>query len=135
MKKAVIVVVAAGALWAGIDYLSDLTQNRPDRVDPGSASRVVFRVSARTGEPTLRIAQGLWGACQGTVRHELTEAGVTAVGGGRFQFVTQPALGEHAWRRLKGCLEDMTLDRTLARVVSKQDFAAPPGPGSGPGQP
>lgn len=131
MKKALIVVVAVAGLWVGIDYLSDLTQNRPDRVARNTTSQVVFRMSARNGEATMRQAQGLWGACQGTVRrHELAEPGVTALGGGRFQFLTQPALGKHAWRRLKGCIEDLTLDRALATVVSKDDFAAvAPAPG------
>lgn len=130
MRKALVAVLGLTGLWMGIDYLSDLTQNRPDRVDRGTTSKVVFRMSARSGEATLRQAEGLWGACQGTVRHELVEPGVTALGGGRFQFLTRPALGKHAWRRLKGCIEDLTLDRALATVVSKDDFAAvAPAPG------
>ena len=32
------------------------------------------------------------------------------VSDGRFRLVTEPALGEHSWRRLQGCLEDTTLD-------------------------
>ena len=42
---------------------------------------------------------------------------------GRFRLLTEPAIGEHSWRRLQGCLEDATIDRVKARVVSKRDLA------------
>ena len=127
MKRALLVVLALAALVAGIDLLADLTQDRPDRVVPDSRSEIVLDVSARdrTGSHLL-AAQGLWGACQGTVRHRLAEPGVVEVGDGRFRLMTEPALGEHAWRRLQGCLEDATLDRVKAHVVSKRDMS--PGP-------
>ena len=50
---------------------------------------------------------------------------MVGLGEGQFRVTTAPAVGEHAWRRLKGCLEDMTIDRVLARVVSKRDIEAP----------
>ncbi|MGI8808208.1 MAG: hypothetical protein ACR2KK_10270 [Acidimicrobiales bacterium] len=124
MKQALLVVLAAGALFAAVDVLADLTQDRPDRVPPGSRSEVVLDVDSRdrTGSALLS-AQGLWGACQGTVRQRLVDPGVAEVGDGRFRLLTEPALGEHAWRRLQGCLEDATLDRVKAHVVSKRDLA------------
>lgn len=129
MKRAVIAVVAVAATVMGIDFLADLTQDRPDRVVPGSRSEVVLEVRSRdrTGSD-LMSAQGLWGACQGTVYQRLAEPGVTEVGDGRFRLQTEPALGEHAWRRLQGCLEDATLDRVKGHVVSKRDMAPAPAP-------
>ena len=129
MKRAVIAVVAVAAMVMGIDFLADLTQDRPDRVVPGSRSEVVLEVRSRdrTGSD-LMSAQGLWGACQGTVYQRLAEPGVTEVGDGRFRLQTEPALGEHAWRRLQGCLEDATLDRVKGHVVSKRDMAPAPAP-------
>jgi hypothetical protein len=129
VKRALLLVLAAAALAVGIDALADLTQDRPDRVVLGSRSEIVLDVDSRDrGGSALLSAQGLWGACQGTVRHRLVEPGVVEVSGGRFRLQTEPALGEHSWRRLQGCLEDTTLDRVKARVVSKQDLAPPPAP-------
>ena len=127
MKRGAVIVVAMAALVFGIDALADLTQDRPDVVAPGSRSEIVLEVDSRdrTGSNHLS-AQGLWGACQGTVRQRLAEPGVVPLTDGNFLLTTEPALGEHAWRRLQGCLEDATLDRVKARVVSKQDL--PPAP-------
>ena len=127
MKRALLGIVAVAALFAGIDLLADMTQDRPDRVLPGSRSEIVLEVSSRdrTGSDLL-AAQGLWGACQGNVWQRLTEPGVVEVADGRFRLTTEPAVGEHSWRRLQGCLEDTTLDRVKGHVVSKQDV--PPSP-------
>ena len=131
MKRAVVVALAAAAITMGIDGLADLTQDRPDPTRPGSRSDIVVEVASRIRSgSTLLAAQGLWGACQGTVRHRLVEPGVVDLGGGRFRITTEPALGEHSWRRLQGCLEDFTLDRVKATVLSKQDHDAAPVPRS-----
>ncbi len=126
--RALLLLLAVVALVAGIDTLADLTQDRPDRVVPGSRSEIILEVSSRdrTGSDRLS-AQGLWGACQGTVRQRLVEPGVVELGAGRFLLTTEPSLGEHSWRRLQGCLEDATLDRVKAHVVAKRYVA--PGPG------
>ena len=126
MKRTVLLLLAAAAVAVGIDALADLTQDRPDRVVPGSRSEVVLDVASRDrGGSALLSAQGLWGACQGTVHHRLVEPGVVELSDGRFLLHTEPALGEHSWRRLQGCLEDTTLDRVKAHVVSKRDLAPP----------
>lgn len=129
MKRTLSIVLAVAGLVMGIDVLADLTQDRPDRVLPGSRSEVLLEVDSRdrTGSELLS-AQGLWGACQGTVYQKLAEPGVTQVAEGQFRLLTEPALGEHAWRRLQGCLEDATLDRVKARVLSKRDLAPAPAP-------
>jgi len=129
VKRALLVVLAVAGVVMGIDVLADLTQDRPDRVLPGSRSEVLLEVDSRdrTGSELLS-AQGLWGACQGTVYQKLAEPGVTQVAEGQFRLLTEPALGEHAWRRLQGCLEDATLDRVKARVLSKRDLAPVPVP-------
>ncbi len=122
MRRALLAALAVAAVVMSVDFLADLTQDRPDRVLPGSRSEVVLEVDSRdrTGSALLS-AQGLWGACQGTVYQRLAEPGIAEVGDGRFRLQTEPALGEHAWRRLQGCLEDATLDRVKAHVVSKRD--------------
>jgi len=129
MKRAVLVLVTVVAVVAGLDVLADMTQNRPDRIPAGSRSDIVLDVRHRsTGPAELRTAEGLWGACQATVSQQLTEPGVVSVGDGRFLLSMSPAVGEHAWRRLQGCLEDMTIDRVRGHVVSKTDVVGPSGP-------
>jgi hypothetical protein len=124
MKRVVPTVLALVALYAGIDVLADLTQDRPDRILPGSRSEIVLEVASRDRQGSgFLAAQGLWGACQGNVWQRLVDPGVVEVDGGLYRLQTEPALGEHAWRRLQGCLEDATLDRIKARVVSKRDLA------------
>lgn len=129
MRRSLLLLGAVLALVVGIDALADLTQDRPDRVLPGTRSEIVLDLKSRDrGGSALLSAQGLWGACQGTVRHRLAEPGVTEITDGRFRLVTEPALGEHAWRRLQGCLEDTTLDKVKAHVVTKRDIGPPPAP-------
>lgn len=126
MKRAFVGALVVMAIVRGVDGLADLTQDRPDPPRPGSHSEVVLQVASRdrTGS-ALMSAEGLWGACQGTVHQRLVEPGVVDLGGGRVRMTTRPALGEHSWRRLQGCLEDATLDRVKATVVTKRDTTAP----------
>ncbi len=129
MKRALVILVVAVAVSVGVDALADLTQDRPDRVLPGTRSEILLQVASRDrGGSALLSAQGLWGACQGTVRHRLAEPGLVEVSDGRFRLVTEPALGEHSWRRLQGCLEDTTLDKVKGHVVSKRDIGPAPTP-------
>lgn len=123
MKRVVLVAVLVAVAIAGVDWLADLTQNRPDRVVTGSRSEVVLDVRIRHSfDPApLGRAEGLWSACEHTVRQKLVEPGLVEVKAGRFLAVTEPAIGEHAWRRLQGCLEDLTIDRLHGHVVSKKD--------------
>ena len=126
MKRRLLLLGLVVATVFGIDWLADLTQNRPDEVMPGSRSEVVLDVTVRHHwEPgKLTTAQGLWGACQHTAFRRLIPPGMVEIGEGRFRVVTEPALGDNAWRRLKGCLEDVTVDRVKADIVSKRDFPA-----------
>lgn len=124
MRRLVIWVSLAALVVVGVQALGDLTQNRPDAPPaPGTRSEIVIRVE----EGNYRIspvdaAQGLWAVCRGTVTNRLAPPGVVALGDGRFAVTMDPAVGEHSWRRLKGCLEDMTVDQVVAEVVSKRDL-------------
>lgn len=133
IKRSLILLATLIAVSVGVDMLGDLTQDRADHVSPDSRSEIILEVKSRdrTGS-ALMSTRGLWGACQGTVRHRLLEPGVVELGNGRFRAVTEPALGEHSWRRLQGCLEDVTLERVKGHVVSKRDFDSQPQP-AGPG--
>ncbi len=123
MKRAAIILLGMAALAVFVDVLGDLTQDRPDTVVPGARSEIVLdlRTQDYLGSP-LSAAQGLWGACSGTVTQQLLDPGVVDLGEGRYRLVTDRAVGEHSWRRLQGCLEDATIDRVTAEVVSKRDL-------------
>ncbi|MEW6152377.1 MAG: hypothetical protein AB1673_00100 [Actinomycetota bacterium] len=127
MKRFALVAALVVATIGGVDWLADLTQDRPDRVLRGSRSELVFDVRVRHSfDPApLDRARGLWGACQHTVWQKLAEPGLVELEAGRFLAVTEPAVGEHAWRRLQGCLEDFTIDRLQGHVVSKKDIGTP----------
>lgn len=124
MKRAGLIVLLLATIVVSIDWLADRTQDRPDRIVPGSRSELVIDMKVRhdRGPASLTRAQGLWGACQHTGGRRVAPPGLVEVGAGRFSVVVEPALGDHSWRRLKGCLEDMTIDRMTASVVSKRDF-------------
>jgi hypothetical protein len=127
VRRAALWLVLAALIAMAVDTLGDLTQNRPDARVAGSRSEILVEISNRNiYSSPLEAAQGLWGVCQGTVRHRLVPPGVVPVGDDKFLVSTEPALGKHAWRRLRGCLEDHTLEAVVARVVSKQD--RPPAP-------
>jgi hypothetical protein len=121
--------VTAGVLAVAsvltVDVLGDLTQTRPDHPNPGARSEVVFDVRTRDpNSPVLPAAQGLWSACQGTIRRDTGPADVVVVDG-RARVVVAPALGTHARQRLRGCLEDATLDRVRGDVVAVNLLASP----------
>lgn len=123
MKRVALILVGMAALAVFIDILGDLTQDRPDKVVAGARSEIVVELRTKDylGSP-LSAAQGLWGACSGTVTQQLIDPGVVDVGGGHYRLVTDRAVGEHSWRRLQGCLEDATIDRVTAEVVTKRDL-------------
>jgi hypothetical protein len=116
---AVLVVAVLGTL--GIIGLAELTQNRPDPVEPGSATVVNFDVDTRDyqrGEGAA--AQALWAVCSATVGGEVS--GVSAPAGDAvddgYTVSISPAIGENGRKRLVGCLEDATLDRVMGHVRS-----------------
>src|SRR5688572_9129160 len=118
--RTVVIVVVLGLFGAfAVDQLGDLTQTRNDAYVRGSRSEIVLEVHTRQPSKTAaESASALWGACAGTVVHHLQPPGVVDTGDGRFRIVVSPALGTHARQRLRGCLDDVTLDRVKAHVSS-----------------
>lgn len=121
----------------GADVLGDMTQTRPDPVDRQSGTEIVLSLSRKpTAGSSGFAAAGLWGACQGTVHRTLQGDGFMPVGADPdvVRGTVYPALGTHARTRLRGCLEDATIDRVQARVVRMERLplcgAAPSGTGA-----
>jgi hypothetical protein len=117
--KALAVLAVAVLCTLGALGLAELTQNRPDPVEAGTATVVSFDVD--TGDHQRgdgAAAQALWAVCSATVGGEVT--GVSAPAEGRaedgYTVTISPAIGENGRKRLVGCLEDATLDRVMGRV-------------------
>lgn len=116
-------VVMVAGIGVAADVLGDMTQTRPDPVDRQGATEIVLAVHRKpTAGSASFAAAGLWGACQGTVHRRLEGDGFVPVDAGDVMFrgTVYPALGRHARQRLRGCLEDATLDRVQASVVSME---------------
>jgi hypothetical protein len=125
--KRLLAVVVAVALAAGLVIaLAELTQNRPDIVEENSASRIRYRVETRGYDEKL-AAIGLWAACQQVVDSRVPDRMPSAESDdATFTVTVRPALGEHAQRRLIGCMEDGTIDRVRGDVVSITEFVRGP---------
>lgn len=126
MNRTAAWLALAVVLAVGVDALGDLTQDRPDHPEDGSRSEIVLAVRTRSAEDSEHAARRLWAACEATIDNRLLDPGLVAVGDGRWLAVTEPAVGPRSWRRLQGCLEDLTLHRVLGQIVSKQDRPAAP---------
>jgi hypothetical protein len=116
---AVLAVAVMGIL--GVIGLAELTQNRPDPVEAGTATVVTFDVATRDYQRgDGAAAQALWAVCSATVGGEVTgltsPAEATADAG--YTVSISPAIGENGRKRLVGCLEDATLDRVMGHVES-----------------
>jgi hypothetical protein len=113
LRWVVFAVIAAVAIVA----LREATMNRPDapRVEKASTVEVVVRTNG--SRLALEDAAGtLWAACASTVdAYDLVA--LDQVGHQRFALRLEPALGDHAQRRLLGCLEDTTVPRILGEVT------------------
>ncbi|MEO6121555.1 MAG: hypothetical protein ABIW46_04200 [Acidimicrobiales bacterium] len=124
MKRVALVLALAAAGIMGVDALADATQNRPDVVQTGSSSRLTLVVENRRGPAGLVEAQALWAVCNRTARSLKLMSPVADLGHGTYRVAVTPSVGDHAERRLVGCLEDMTLDGLLGRVTALDHMPA-----------
>ncbi|MGH9209375.1 MAG: hypothetical protein ACRD2C_01690 [Acidimicrobiales bacterium] len=122
-QLALVGLVVAGAL--AVDEMGDLFQSRGDRVEPGSRSEVVLEVEEQRYKPPLdQGAQALVMACAGSVYNRLVgDPAVVEIEPGRYRFTVEPSLGRYNEVKLVGCLEDLTIDRLRADVVSVETVA------------
>ena len=99
-----------------IALMADATQYTFERGRTGT-TRVVFRIETRGyHHDPGDAAVALWMPCVGAVGW----TGITpprAVGDDEYVAEVRPSLGEHASRRLRGCLEDAAVDRVRGDVI------------------
>lgn len=114
-----VALVLVGVLF--VDQLADLTQTRPERVRRDYATRITMEVRNRRDRPSILAAEALWATCRWRMRRMVVDTEIQAVGDYRFEVTITPELGATGRRRLKGCIEDVTLDRIKGNVVSMVD--------------
>lgn len=118
MKRVAIALALAVAAMLAVGELGDLTQSRPDAVQADAVTELVLDVEHdRFAQGAAGAASALWAVCAGQTTSQPTEL-LTALDNGRYRVVLSPAVGEHEERKLRGCLEDLTVERVLGDVES-----------------
>lgn len=123
--------LAAGAAvgTAGaIDFVADRTQTRPDPRATGVHTHIELQLygAVATDDPERTFGH-LWSLCTGPDVFRMRQLPAPAVAhgpAGRIQVKVPAHVGEHAMARLRGCLNDTTLDRVRSRVVRMETAAA-----------
>ncbi|MFI1352067.1 hypothetical protein ACH4TV_00545 [Streptomyces sp. NPDC020898] len=127
-------VVGVALLGALVVGLADLTQTREQKAEDDSrATSVLVQVDLRGGgslisdERRSLAAHQIWEQCRDSTSVPLNRATLGDLGDGVFAGVVRPALTEHDRMRLRGCLEDATIDRAHLTVVGIGDANADKG--------
>lgn len=118
-------VVGAALLGALVAGLADLTQTREEERNESKATSVLVQVDLRGPDTTAArrslAAQQVWERCRDSTSVPLRHATLGDLGDGLFAGVVHPALTEHDRMRLRGCLEDATVERAHLTVVGIGD--------------
>lgn len=118
-------VVAVGAVTAlALDFVADRTQTRPDVRDPQAQTELELELRGAVADRDPERAFGhLWSVCTGpdVFRSQtLPPPRVEHAPGNVVHVRVGFDVGEHGLERLRGCLNDATLDRVQARVVESR---------------
>ncbi|MFJ4789111.1 hypothetical protein [Streptomyces sp. NPDC088794] len=127
-RVAAVAVVGAALLAGLVVGLADLTQTREQHENDNEATSVLLQVDMRgsgmTAERRTLAAQQVWERCRDATSVPLNHATLGDLGDGVYAGVVRPALTEHDRMRLRGCLEDTSLDRAHLTVVGIGDADA-----------
>jgi hypothetical protein len=122
--------VGAALLSALVVELADLTETREEKRNDSEATSILVKVDLRgsgsliSNERRSLAARQVWEQCRDSTSVPLNRATLGDLGDGVFAGVVRPALTEHDQLRLRGCLEDTTLDRAHLTVVGIGDADA-----------
>lgn len=123
----VTVAVLVGAVAVGVDALRDATMTMPEEPETDSALEITLDVDTREafGGSTSDLVLALYVACRVRLPDETRAVEIADSAEGVGRLVVAPAIGPTSQRRLIGCLEDATLDRVSAEVVSVERIPLP----------
>ncbi|MFZ6004604.1 MAG: hypothetical protein ACOYXM_11810 [Actinomycetota bacterium] len=117
LSIAVATMVAAGAA-AGVDWLGDAIQTRPEARRPNVSTRIDIAMrGARSEARPEQAAMILWGTCSHVLHGTVGAAAIRENGHGLIEVVVPTDIGRNAEQRLRGCLEDTVVDRVQATVL------------------
>ncbi len=116
----VTVLVLTFALSMGaVVLLRELTQTRPGEVASAGSTAVVLDIDQRRqSRPLPTVAEDLFGSCRSRLPGDVELTVITQVDDERVMIEFDRALGRTGRVRIVGCLEDHTLDRVRADVLS-----------------
>jgi MFS family permease len=124
-RGAAVGVVGLALLGSLVVGLADLTQTRKEGANESKATSVLVQVDLRgtdmSAERRSLAAQQIWERCRDSTSVPLSHAALGDLGDGVFAGVVRPALTDHDQLRLRGCLEDATLERAHLTVVGMGD--------------
>jgi hypothetical protein len=128
-RVAVVTVVGAALLTALVVGLAQLTQTREEAAAANEATSVLLQVDMRggtaaTADRRALAAEQVWERCRDSTSVPLRHAALADLGDGVYAGVVRPALTPHDRMRLRGCLEDATLDRAHLTVMAIGDADA-----------
>ncbi|NEB01516.1 hypothetical protein [Streptomyces sp. SID13726] len=125
VRVAAVGVVGVALLGGLVAGLADLTQTRDEDANDSAATSVVVQVDMRGPDTTAQrrslAAQQVWERCRDSTSVPLRHATLGDLGDGLYAGVVRPALTSHDRMRLRGCLEDATLERAHLMVVGIGD--------------
>lgn len=121
-------VAVAASTAAGVDFVADRTQSRPDALASGLETHIDLRLYGEVVADDPERAFGhLWSLCTGPDVFRLRQLPVPEIEHGPpgdFHIEVGAHVGEHAMARLRGCLNDTTLDKVRSRVLLVTTAAA-----------
>ena len=125
-RRSAVVVLATGTLLGigagGYDVLADMTQTRPDVIDPHAQTVLNVEVRGSVADSDReRVVGHLWSVCTSPDvfrTRQLPAPVVTHDADGLTRIVVDADIGDHGIDRLRGCLNDAKIEKVQARVVS-----------------
>ncbi|MGE0877493.1 MAG: hypothetical protein AB7L13_06130 [Acidimicrobiia bacterium] len=124
-----IVVLAALALLttAAVNLLADYTKSDREAQLRGGRTDLVLEIGYLDGDrrPPLETARALLEVCRSQLPTVPTITEPVLVAERQVATTIEPALGRLRIRRLTGCLQDATIDRVQAKVISATSYETP----------
>ncbi|HEU5084896.1 MAG TPA: hypothetical protein VFU14_16260 [Acidimicrobiales bacterium] len=128
-RRALRAAVAAAALGiaaygtiGAIDFVADRTQSRPDSRVSGAITEIELELRGELASRNpQRAFEHLWSVCTGPDvfrLRSLPDPDVAHRAAGYVHVRLQTDVGANGMERLRGCLNDATIDKVQARVVS-----------------
>ena len=125
---AVVLAAAGVGTAAGVDFVADRTQSRPDAHAEGVETHIeLVLYGAVAAHDPERAFGHLWSVCTGPDVFRIRDLPAPDIDHGppgHFRVAVPVDVGDHAMDRLRGCLNDTTLDKVRSRVVQVRTAAA-----------